>query len=87
MLVALYGMSGIGRPLKLAGTHADRYRFPAEAPDTMPPMICDDGIGIGPRPHKPELAALLLPTAQIPTKTAALTTTILFMRFILLRWL
>ena len=63
---------------------ADRRRFPATAPDTMPLMIGDDrcaadaGI-VGPRPDAPVLAEALLPTAQTPIKMAALTKFILFL--------
>ena len=74
------------RFLKLAGTHAERRRFPAAAPDTMPLMIDDVGkfIGIGaPPPDAPELAAPLLPTANIPRNTEAPTIVILLrLRFI-----
>lgn len=68
---------------------ADRRRFPAAAPDTMPLMIGDDGCAapgtgiVGPRPDAPELAEVLLPTAKIPMKTAALTNFILFLWLIL----
>mmetsp|Transcript_32586 Transcript_32586/g.96044 ORF Transcript_32586/g.96044 Transcript_32586/m.96044 type:complete len:89 (+) Transcript_32586:1971-2237(+) len=73
--------------IKLAGTHAERCRFPEATPDTMPLMIGDDGcVGIGngaPPPDKPELEAPLPPTAKIPRNTAALTNIILFLRFII----
>ena len=67
---------------------ADKRRFPAAAPDTMPFMIGDDGRAAGagilrPRLDVPELAEALLPTAQIPIKMAALTKFILFLCFIL----
>lgn len=67
---------------------ADRRRFPATAPDTMPLMIGDDGCAadagiVGPRPDAPVLAEALLPTAQTPIKMAALTKLILFLWFIL----
>lgn len=68
----------------LAVKPADRRRFPAIAPDTMPLMIGEDGCAadagiVGPRPDAPELAEALLPTAQRPTKMAALTKFILFL--------
>ena len=67
---------------------ADRRRFPAAAPDTMPFMIGDDGCAAGagilrPGLDVPELAEALLLTAQIPIKMAALTKFILFLWFIL----